>query len=56
MEMVGMGDVGVVRRLFMVARRVRLCRRMVVPGCVLMMRGRAAVVLYLFFVGHGICG
>ena len=49
-EVMGARDVGVVRGLFVVARRVRLCRRVVVPGCVLMVLCRVPVMVDLFFV------
>jgi hypothetical protein len=50
MEAVRVGDVGVVGRLLMVARRMRLGCRMMVPGGLLMMRRRVPVMLDLSLV------
>jgi hypothetical protein len=55
-EMVGVGDVGVVGGPFMVARLVGPGCCVVVPGGMLMVRGGVPVVLDLFFVRHGISG
>ncbi len=51
-KVVGVRDVGVMRGLLVMTGGVRLGGGMVVPCCVLMMRGRLLVVLYLFLVRH----
>jgi hypothetical protein len=51
-EMMGMGDVGVMRRLFMVAIRVRLRGFAMVLRRVFVMFGRLVMMLGLLCVGH----
>jgi hypothetical protein len=56
-DTVGVRDVGVVGRLLVVARRVRLGRGMVMARGMLVMLGRVPVVLDLFLMGHDLfCG
>ena len=56
LEMMGMRDVSVMCGPFVVAGRVRLGRRKMVPGCVFMMGGGVPVMVDLFLVGHVIFG
>jgi hypothetical protein len=56
MKVMRVRDVGVMRGPFVVACRVRLGRREVVPGCMFMMGRRVPVMVDLFLMGHGIFG
>jgi hypothetical protein len=55
-EVVGPGDMRMVRRLLVVSGCVRLGGEMVVPCGVLMVLRRVPVVIDLFLMGRVICG
>jgi hypothetical protein len=55
-EVVGVGDVGVVCAFLMVAGGMGLGRGVMVLGGVLVMSGGALVVFDLLLVGHDFCG
>jgi hypothetical protein len=55
-QVVGVGDMRVVRRLFMVPGPVRRGGLTVVLGCVLVVGRRLVVMLDLLFVGHDLIG